>query len=91
MKSLARNAPELGDVEGARRRIESESGASVLANLKICGKGFSLEEAMEWESVGERGVGGSYLLWNLHQRGYEKVSPLCLPDTHDKNSKFLHR
>lgn len=59
--SLRRMEPELGDSAGESRRIEVVSGVSVDASLNKCARGFSDLDGMEWESVGVRDVGGSYL------------------------------
>lgn len=58
---LSRNAPELGDSEGARRRIEAVKGASVVARVKRCGNGFNTFEGIEWLMDGVKLMGGSYL------------------------------
>jgi hypothetical protein len=56
------NVPELGDSEGARRRIDTVRGVSVLARVKRCGNGFNTFEGIEWLMDGVKLVGGSYLV-----------------------------
>lgn len=55
------NAPELGDSEGARRRIDALRGVGVLARVKKCDNGFNTFEGIEWLMDGVKLVGGSYL------------------------------
>ena len=55
------NAPELGDSEGARRRIDSVRGVNVLARVKRCRNGFNTFEGIGWLMDGVKRVGGSYL------------------------------
>jgi hypothetical protein len=60
--SLSRNAPELGDSEGARRRIDAVRGDNVLVRVKRCGNGLDTFEGIEWLMDGAKLVGGSYLV-----------------------------
>lgn len=53
--------PELGDSEGARRRMSTVRGVSVFARVKRCGNGFNTFEGIEWLMDGVRLVGGSHL------------------------------
>jgi hypothetical protein len=52
---------ELGDSEGARRRIDVVKGENVLTRAKRCGNGFNTLEGIEWLMDGVNLVGGSYL------------------------------
>jgi hypothetical protein len=61
VNSLARKVLELGDSEGARRRMERVYGTREVVSLKMCGRGLSVLEGIECERLGVRGVGGSYL------------------------------
>lgn len=58
---LIMNDPELGDSEGARRRMNTVRGVSVLARVKRCGTGFNTFEGMGWLIDGVKLVGGSCL------------------------------
>lgn len=60
-KSLGRNDGELGDSDGASKRMDIVSGTRDVVSLKMCDKGFMDDDAMERESVGVQFVGGSYL------------------------------
>lgn len=55
------NDPELGDSEGARSRISTVRGVSVLARVKRCGTGFNTFEGIEWLIDGVKMVGRSCL------------------------------
>lgn len=52
---------ELGDSEGERRRIEMACAGRTVVSLRRWERGFRKTEGIEWERVGHRLVGGSYL------------------------------
>ena len=55
------NDPELGESEGESKRMDMVNGRRHVVSLNICASGFRLEDEIEWESVGEKLVGVSYL------------------------------
>ena len=60
---LNKSVPELGDSEGARRRMDTVRGKNVLARVKRCGKGLNTFEGIGWLMDGVVGlVGRSYLV-----------------------------
>lgn len=56
------NVAELGDSEGARRRIDAVRGEKVLVRVKRCGNGFNTFEEIGWLTDGTKLVGRSYLV-----------------------------
>ena len=86
------NVAELGDSEGARRRMDAVRGENVLARVKTCGDGFNIFEGIEWLIDGTKFVGGSYLvkgsLVTLQKLMYTgDLSPY----THEKHLVPLYR
>lgn len=61
-KSLGRKAEELGDSDGAKRRMDTVKGTRHDARVKMWGKGLRTGDVIECERVGVSVVGGSYLL-----------------------------
>lgn len=59
--SLNTNVVELGDSDGARRRIDAVRGENALARVKRCDSGLSTFEGIGWLMDGVKLVGGSYL------------------------------
>jgi len=64
MISLTRNVPELGESEGARRRIDMLCGTTEQESANRWGSGCKIlgEEGIERDRVGDRFVGGSILI-----------------------------
>lgn len=56
------NVEELGDSEGARRRIDNVRGESVRARVNRCDNGLNTFEGIGWLMDGMKLVGGSYLV-----------------------------
>ena len=89
---LNRNVAELGDSEGARRRIDAVRGESVLVRVNRCGNGFNTFEDIGWLMDGMKLVGGSYLRSEMIVRRFypgawvRMVNP---PYTHEENLASL--
>jgi hypothetical protein len=81
--SLAMNDGELRDSTGERRRIDIVNGLGLFAKENTWGSGFSRDE-MEWDSVGDNDVGGSYLNTGLAVKCGE-IADGHTPNTHDEN------
>jgi hypothetical protein len=59
--SLTRKSGELGDSEGASKRIDTVAGDIEDDSVKMCESGLSPVEGIEVVNVGDIDVGGSYL------------------------------
>lgn len=84
------NAPELGDSEGARRRIDSVRGVNVLARVKRCRNGFNTFEGIGWLMDGVKRVGGSYLGERL-LCACTRLEGEMSPYTHEEDIVSPHR
>ena len=55
------NVAELGDSEGARRRMDTKRGDNVLARVRRCSNGLNMFEGIGWLMDEVKLVGGLYL------------------------------